>query len=108
MTKQLKTEIFAKLACGRVDSCPFCHRLDELREEVYVLFEQAGEEPRKKKSVLNAFLKHTREPVKGLADFSGGVRVGVGFNLPRVPAVYPRNKKWRLKEQENPGSASMA
>ena len=50
VTKQLKTEIFAKLACGRVDSCPFGHMLDELREQVYVLFEQAGEEPRKKKS----------------------------------------------------------
>ena len=52
--------------------------------------------------LLNAFLKHTRDPETGLADFSGGVRVGVGFKLLRVPAVYPRKRKWRLKEQENP------
>ena len=91
VTKQLKTEVFAKLACGRVDSCPFGQKLDELREQVYVLFEQASEEPRKRKSdrpsplefrLLDAFLKHTRDPEKGLADFSGGVRVGVGFKLP--------------------------
>ena len=98
VTKQLKTEIFAKLACGRVDSCLFGHRLDELREQVYVLFERAGEEPSKKMSdrpsplefrLLDAFLKHSRDPEKGLADFSSGVRVGVGFKLPRVPDEGP-------------------
>ena len=51
--------------------------------------------------LLAAFLKHTGDPEKGLADFADGVRVGVGFKLPRVPAVYPRKRQWRLKEQEN-------
>ena len=27
--------------------------------------------------------------------------MGVGFKLPRVPAVYPRKRKWSLKEQED-------
>ena len=97
--------------------CKACSRagrqlpLHELNEQVCVLFEKAGEEPRKKKAdrpsplefrLLGAFLKHTRDPEKGVVDFADGVRVGVGFKLPRVPAVYLRKRKWRLKEQENP------
>ena len=75
---------------------------------MYVLFEHAGEELRRKKCdrpsplkfrLLDAFLRHTRDPENGLADFAIGVRVGVGFKLPRVPAVYPRKRK---KEQGNP------
>ena len=28
--------------------------------------------------------------------------MGVGVKMPRVPAVYPRKRRWRLPEQENP------
>ena len=37
-----------------------------------------------------------------MSSFAEGVRVGVGVKLPRVPAVYTRKRKWRLKEQEDP------
>ena len=79
---------------------------------MYVLFEKAGEETRKKKAdrpsplefrLLRAFLKHTSDPEKGLADFGDGVRVGVGFKLPRVLAVYPR--KLRVRDQDKSPAA---
>ena len=109
--QQLSTDVFARLACGKITDCPFGQAIDNLREQAYSLFEEAGEQPRKKKSdrpsplefrLLGAFLKQASDPEKGLADFSEGVRVGVGCMLPRVPAVYPRKRKWRLKEQEDP------
>ena len=80
---------------GRVSECPYGQEIDELREQVYVLFEKAGEEPRKKESSRpsSAFLRQTSDPEKGLAEFAEGVRVGVGFKVPRVPAVYPRRNE---------------
>ena len=43
-----------------------------------------------------------RDSAKDLPSFTEGVRVGLGVKLPRVPAVYTRKGKWRLKEQEDP------
>ena len=40
--------------------------------------------------------------VAGDPDFSLGVRVGPGARLPRLPALYPAKKRWRLSEQGNP------
>ena len=33
--------------------------------------------------------------------------MGVGVRMPRVPAVYPRKRRWRLREQENPDAHLM-
>ena len=41
------TSLFARLACGKVNECPF-RDLAELRERVYRRFERAGERPRRK------------------------------------------------------------
>ena len=69
-----------------------------------MLFETAGEEPRKKSTdlasplefrLLGAFLSQTKDPERDLSDFADGVRA-------RVPAVYSRKRKWKLKEQEDP------
>ena len=46
--KFMGSELFAKLACGKGVTCPFGQELEKLRESVYVLFERAGEDPRKK------------------------------------------------------------
>ena len=103
--KFMGSEVFAKLACGKGVTCPF----GQERESVYVLFERAGEDPRKKCTdrpfslefrLLYAFLSQARGPGKNLPDFADGVRVGMGIKMPRVPAVYPRKRKWRLKEQQ--------
>ena len=45
VTRHLSTDLFAKLACGRVKSCPFEDGLVDLREELYRLFQQAGSNP---------------------------------------------------------------
>ena len=38
----------------------------------------------------------------GLSLFASGVRVGPGARLPRLPALYPRKKRWRLPRQSDP------
>ena len=111
VSEQMSTDVFARLACGKVEACPFGSELEVLREQVYELFEKAGENPRRKQTdrpsliefrLLGAFLKQAGDAEKQVPDFADGVRVGVGFKLPRVPAVYPRKRKWSLKEQEDP------
>ena len=42
------------------------------------------------------------DPEVHLGDFSLGVRVGPGARLPRLPALYPAKKRWRLTEQGDP------
>ena len=78
---------------------------------MYRLFQQTGQQPRRRDSdeesplefrLLGAFLKSAIDPETDLPSFAEGVRIGVGVQLPRVPAVYPRKRKWRLTEQEDP------
>ena len=111
----LETNLFAKLACSKITECPF-DGIEQLRERVYQLFERQGEDPRKKEEdkssplefrLLGAFLRHTGDPERDLPSFAPGVRVGVGVRMPRVPAVHPRKRRWRLREQENPDAHLM-
>ena len=51
---------------------------------------------------LGALLSQTKDPERDLSDFADGVRVGVGCKMPRVPAMYSRKRKWKLKEQADP------
>ena len=44
----------------------------------------------------------TDHPSKWESDFSLGVRVGPGAGLPRLPALYPAQKRWRLSELSEP------
>ena len=92
VVKLLDTKVFERLACGKVEECPFGEELRVSREQVYVLFETAGEEPRRKSTdlasplefrLLGAFLSQTKDPERGLSDFADGVRVAVGCKLPR-------------------------
>ena len=50
VTRHLGTDLFAKLACGKIDSCPFGEALGELREDLYQLFQGTGAQPRKRAS----------------------------------------------------------
>ena len=99
----LNTTLFARLACGKVDECPF-RGLEELRERVYRKFEREGEEDRSplEARLLDAFLKQTDDPERELSSFAQGVRVGVEINMPTVPAIYSRKRRWKLREQEDP------
>ena len=42
------------------------------------------------------------DPEVHICDFSLGVRVVPGARLPRLPALYPAKKRWRLSEQKRP------
>jgi len=53
--------------------------------------------------LLGALLKSAADPdADAIADFAGGVRLGVGTRMPRIPAVYPRKVRWSLPEQGHP------
>ena len=39
-----------------------------------------------------------------MGEFSLGVCVGLGARLPKLPALYPAKKRWRLPEQGDPRS----
>ena len=82
-----------------------------VREDLYQLFQGTKEQPRKRGSdeesplelrLLGAFQKSAEDQEKDVSSFAEGVRFGVGVKLPRVPAVYTRKRKWRLKKQEDP------
>ena len=81
------------------------------REKVTKILDATGREARRRKGdlptpvefrLLSAFMGVTGDPEKQLHSFAEGVRVGVGVKMPRVPAVYPKKKKWSLREQEDP------
>ena len=109
-TRHLESNLFAKLACGRVTGCPF-EGIASLGESVYQLFEKHGEEPRKRVEeqssppefrLLGAFPRQAGHPEQDLPSFAPEVRVGLGIKMQRLLAVYPRRRRWRLREQENP------
>ena len=47
-------------------------------------------------------LKASRDPDRGVGDFGSGVRVGRGARLPRLPALYRPNRRWKLGGPGNP------
>ena len=51
---------------------------------------------------LAALLTAAQDPEVELGDFACGVKVGPGVRLPRLPALYPAKRMWRLPEQSNP------
>ena len=51
---------------------------------------------------LDLLLRAARDPEVALVSFAGGVRVGPGARLPRLPALYKPKTKWRLTDQGDP------
>ena len=105
----------AKLAVGRTAGSPFAAGMVEaLRQRIVQLVEREGASPSPGPDdldctpanfrLLGAVLKQLGDPDgTGIADFARGVRVGVGVRLPRLPALYPPKRKWRLEEQRGLG-----
>ena len=48
--QHLSTDLFAKLACGRIESCPSGESLRELRDDVCKMFQREGAQPRKRET----------------------------------------------------------
>ena len=106
-------ELLMKLALGQVDKCPFdVDSVSELKRQVVETLQRDGiHMSRTSKDrvdvpidfrFLSALLTAAQGPEVGLGDFACGVRVGPGVRLPRLPALYPAKRKWRLPEQSNP------
>ena len=51
---------------------------------------------------MGLLLNAAKDPDVGLGDFAAGVRAGLGPRLPRVPALYPPKRKWRLLKLLDP------
>ena len=51
---------------------------------------------------MGLLLNAAKDPDVGLGDFAAGVRAGLGARLPRVPALYPPKRKWRLLKLLDP------
>jgi len=104
---------FALLAAGRAVASPFpAAMVSKLREDLKSRVrelggtheERPGDQPQPiNMRLLAALLKAASDPdAEGIASFAGGVRLGVGVELPRTPAVYPRKSHWSLPSQAHP------
>ena len=51
---------------------------------------------------LDVMLRAAEDPEVGRGGFAGGVRVGSGVRMPRLPALCRPKMKWRLTEQATP------
>ena len=51
---------------------------------------------------LDLLLRAASDLEVALGSFAGGVRVGPGVRLPRLPALYRLKRKWRLADQADP------
>ena len=106
-------ELLMKLALGRVDSCPFSFEsISSPKVETIGVLEEHGLRMERNSidrsdipidyRYMGLLLKAAKDPDVGLGDFAAGVRVGTGARLPRVPALYPPKRKWRLPKQLDP------
>ena len=54
VARHFGSDLFARLACGKVKECPF-EAIEHLREELYRLYERQEEEPRKREQESSEF-----------------------------------------------------
>ena len=105
--------MLTSLPLGKVAECPFpSDEVKNLKAEVVRCAEANGYELRREAAdrinapidfrFLQLLLTVAGDPEVHLGDFSLGVRVGPGARLPRLPALYPAKKRWRLTEQGDP------
>ena len=101
-------ELLTSLALGKVAECPFpSDEVKNLKAEVvrcadgYDLRREAADriDTPIDFRFLQLLLTVAGDPEVHLGDFSMGVRVGPGARLPRLPALSPAKKRWRLTEQ---------
>ena len=105
--------LLTSLALGKVAECPFpSDEVKNLKAELVRCAEANGYELRREAAdkinapidfrFLQLLLTVAGDPEVHLGVFSLGVRVGPRARLPRLPALYPAKKRWRLTEQGDP------
>ena len=80
--------------------------------EVLTILERAGRNGRRQQGdrvmpvdfrLLSALLQEAGDPdANDFHQYAVGVRVGVGYKMPRTPAIYERKTRWKLESQANP------
>ena len=103
------------LALGKVSSSPFSlESIAALKFDVVSDLASQGislmpsDEDRKDIPIdyrfLQLLLTAAQDLEVHLGPFASGVNVGPGARLPRLPALYPPKKKWRLPQQMDPSN----
>ena len=105
--------LLSALALGQVTEDPFpVSMLEGLRKDMSKLLKEkfpdmdVEEKPSDRKQpikvrLLCAFLRSAEDPDwTGMQQYFEGIRYGVGEQLPRTPAVFPKKVKWRLPSQQ--------
>ena len=103
-------DLLMRLALARVDSCPFdAASIRSLKSSTLDILSEHGlklvrtPDDRTDVPIDYRYLQLLLDAAEvGLGDFGSGVRVGPGARLPRIPALYPRKKKWSLLKQMDP------
>ena len=105
--------LLASVALGKVAECPFpSDEVKNLKTEVVRSAATNGYDLRREAAdrsdtpidfrFLQLLLTVAGDPEVHFGGFSLGVRVGPGARLPRLPALHPAKKRWRLTEQSDP------
>ena len=115
--ESITTKLFADLIGSKTDSNPFpAEGTERIRSCLHSLADpgflsraplaEPQEQPiavRLKEALLAAFEDPDAEI---FFNYEIGVRIGVGVDMPRTPAVFPEKLRWSLREQEEWGGAN--
>ena len=106
-------QLLMELALGRVRECPFnVEEIQTLKQNTMGAMERAGIKVERMSGdrsdlpidfrYVDALLRAAEDPEVNLGSSTGGVRVGPGVRMPRLPALYTKKKRWRLPDQADP------
>ena len=105
--------LLTSLALGKISECPFSpDSVQSLKHAVMRSLAARGlsldREEGDREDVppdfryLDLLLRASKDSEVVLGSFARGVRVGPGTRLPRLPALYRPERKWRLADQGDP------
>ena len=106
-------QLLMELALGRVRECPFnVEEIQTLKQNTMGAMERAGIKVERMSGdrsdlpidyrYVDALLRAAEDPEVNLGSFAGGVRVGPGVRMPRLPALFTKKKRWMLPDQADP------
>ncbi len=107
-------DLFDRMARGSIEDLPFQGApWDYAQQEFQRVIDggtgstvpQSADQPQRLRvRLLQSILALADDPdTRGMEHFCRGVRIGVGVRMPRTPAVYPRKRRWRLRDNDTGG-----
>ena len=103
-------QLLVSLAMGKIEACPFpLHDVAGLKQAVigtaacfgHQIARRSGDrsDVRIDYRFLDFLLRVAEDPETALGEYAQGVKVGPGTRMPRLPAPFKPEKKWRLASQ---------